>query len=46
MKLNRGSGQLKQICDADSIRLVVFLHADRNELKDYMYNWQVGKIMS
>ena len=44
-EFNKGFSQLKQMCDEDSIRLIVYLHADMNELRDHKYNWQGDEIM-
>lgn len=45
MVFNKGFDQLKQMCDNDSIRMIVYLHASKNELKNHKYNWQGDEII-
>lgn len=45
-EFNPGFDRLKTLCDRDSIPLIVYLHADRNELKEKRYNWQGEEIIS
>lgn len=45
-EFNKGFDEIKAICDADSIPLVVYLHAVKNELKAGHYDDQGQEIIS